>query len=57
MNKIWSWIMLISIFVGILNGNVEKMTTGLFDSAKSAIETCMNIFRNNLLMEWTYENS
>ncbi len=44
MNRIWPWILTISLVVGIFNGKVQEMTTGLFDSSKSAIETCINIF-------------
>lgn len=44
MNKIWPWIMLISLGVGITNGKVQEMTTCIFDSSKTVIETCMNIF-------------
>lgn len=44
MNKIWGWIIIISISVGLFTGKVELMTTCVFDSAKSTIETCLNIF-------------
>lgn len=44
MNKIWSWLMIVSIIVGILYGNVQEMTNVLFESAKGTITTCMNIF-------------
>lgn len=44
MNKIWPWLIGISIIIGLVNGRVEEMTSCLFESSKSAIETCMNIF-------------
>lgn len=44
MNKFWLWIILISIAIGIANGNVNELTTCLFDSASSAVETCLNVF-------------
>lgn len=43
MNKIWSWLIIISLVIGIFNGKVEEITTTLFESAKSSIETCINI--------------
>lgn len=43
MNKIWPWLIGISIVIGIWNGKVQEITTCIFDSSKSAIETCMNI--------------
>ena len=44
LNKIWPWLVIISLVVGIFNGKVEEITTSLFESAKSSIETCINIF-------------
>lgn len=43
MNRIWPWLIGISIVTGVILGKVEEMTTCIFDSAKSAIETCLNI--------------
>lgn len=43
MNKIWPWIMIISLIIGIFNGKVQEMTTTLFESAEASIETCLNI--------------
>lgn len=44
MNKIWGYIIIISVIVGVFTGKVELLTTCVFDSAKSTIETCLNIF-------------
>lgn len=44
MNKIWPYIMIISLSIGVWLGKVEELTTCLFDSAKVAIDTCINIF-------------
>lgn len=44
MNKVWPWIMLISLCVGIINGRVQEMTSCIFDSSKQVIETAMTIF-------------
>lgn len=44
MNKVWPYIMIISLAVGIILGKVQELTTCLFDSAKAAIDTCINIF-------------
>lgn len=44
MNKIWPCLMIISLIIGMFNGKVEEMTTGVFESVKSTIETCINIF-------------
>lgn len=44
LNKIWPWLIIISLVVGIFNGKVEEITTSLFESAKSSIETFINIF-------------
>lgn len=43
MNRIWPYLMMISIIIGMINGKLEEMTTCIFDSSKSAIETCLNI--------------
>lgn len=44
MNKIWIWIIIFSVVVGILNGESQAMTSCLFDSASSTVETCINVF-------------
>ena len=44
MSKIWIWIILFSLIIGLANGNVQEMTSCLFDSATSTIETCMTVF-------------
>ncbi|MBQ8299790.1 MAG: hypothetical protein IJX99_08080 [Clostridia bacterium] len=44
MNKIWGYIIIVSLVVGLFSGKVELMTTCVFDSAKSTIDTCLNIF-------------
>lgn len=43
MNKIWPWLIIISLIVGIFNGKVQEMATTLFESAETSIETCLNI--------------
>ena len=44
MNKIWGYIIIISVIVGLFSGKVQLLTTCVFDSAKSTIDTCLNIF-------------
>ena len=44
MNKIWPWLIGISICIGIFNGKVQEMTNGIFEASKTTIETCINIF-------------
>lgn len=44
MNKIWIWIILFSVVIGIINGESQAMTACLFDSASSTVETCINVF-------------
>ena len=43
MNRIWPFLMIFSIVIGIINGRVQEMSICIFDSAKSAIETCISI--------------
>ena len=43
MSKIWPWIICISIVIGIYNGKAQELTTCIFDSAKSSVETCLKI--------------
>ncbi len=43
MSKIWPWIICISITIGIISGKVQELTTCIFDSAKSTVDTCLNI--------------
>ena len=43
MSKVWPWLISISIIIGIIGGKVQEMTTCIFDSAKSTIETCISI--------------
>ncbi|MBQ9279598.1 MAG: nucleoside recognition protein [Clostridia bacterium] len=33
-----------SIIVGVFSGKIQEMTTCIFDSSKSAIETCISVF-------------
>ncbi len=44
MNKIWIWIIIFSVIIGIINGESQAMTSCLFDSASSTVETCINVF-------------
>ncbi len=44
MSKIWIWIILFSIAIGLANGNVQEMTSCLFESATNTIETCLTVF-------------
>ncbi len=44
MDKIWIWIIIFSIIIGLANGQVQEMTSCLFDSATSTIETCLHVF-------------
>ena len=44
MNKIWIWIIIFSTAIGIINGKSQEMTSCLFSSASSTVETCINVF-------------
>ena len=38
LNKIWPLFILISFVYGIFTGNVDKLNSGIFDSAKDAVD-------------------
>ncbi len=44
MNKIWPWILVISLSYGIVTGKSQELTTCIFDSGKTVIDTCITIF-------------
>lgn len=43
MNKVWIFMLLISIAIGICRGLAPEMVESIFDSTKSATENCFNI--------------
>lgn len=43
MNKVWIFMLLISIVIGIVKGVAPEMVESIFDSTKSATENCINI--------------
>lgn len=43
MNKVWIFMILISIIVGTIKGLAPEMVETIFDSTKSATENCINI--------------
>lgn len=43
MNKVWIFMILISIVIGMIKGIAPDMVNAIFDSAKSATENCFNI--------------
>ena len=43
LNKIWPVLLLISIFYGIISGNVENMNNAIFNSTESAISTTITM--------------
>ncbi len=43
MNKIWLFIIIISIIFGLISGNVEKMVNSLFDVPNDVIKTLFKI--------------
>ena len=56
MNKIWIFIIVVSIIIGIANGKAPEMVNSIIESTKSATENSMNIIRNNMLLGRYYEN-
>lgn len=43
MEKIWIYMILFSIIISIVTGNIETLVKSLFDSTHTAIELCINI--------------
>ena len=43
MNKIWVFMIIISVIIGMFQGLAPEMVNSIFDSTKSATENCINI--------------
>lgn len=43
MNKIWVFMIIISVVIGMMQGLAPEMVNSIFDSTKSATENCINI--------------
>ena len=43
MNKIWGWMIIISIVIGMFRGLAPEMVNTIFDATKSATENSINI--------------
>ena len=54
LNFIWPIFIIISFFYGIITGRVNEINTGIFNSTEEAVKFCIELFRNNLPMEWNY---
>ena len=41
LNKIWPFFIIISFIYSFFSGNIEKLNTGIFESAKNAVDLCI----------------
>lgn len=57
LNLIWPIFIIISFTYGIFSGRVNEINSGIFSSTEEAVQLCINLLRNNMLMEWNYADS
>lgn len=56
LNVLWPIFIIISFIYGIFTGRVEQINESIFSSTSDAVQLCINLLRNYLLMEWNYAN-
>ena len=54
LNRIWPIFVILSFTYAIATGRVNEVNTGIFNSTEEAVKLCIDLLRNNLLMEWNY---
>ena len=56
LNIVWPIFIILSFSYAIFSGNLENLNSSIFSSTEEAVSLSINLLRNNLPMEWNYEN-
>ena len=56
LNIVWPIFIILSFSYAIFSGNLENLNSSIFSSTEEAVSLSINLLRNDLSMEWNYEN-
>ena len=56
LNIVWPIFIILSFSYAIFSGNLENLNSSIFSSTEEAVSLSINLLRNDLSVEWNYEN-
>lgn len=56
LNILWPIFIIVSFIYAIFLGKIEEINNSIFSSVSDAVQLCITLIRNHVLMEWAYEN-